>query len=73
MEIMTYALLKPIIPFLMIFALVAVGWALSDLAARRLKGNERSIWAFAILVFPPLGSMLYELMGKKNVTDTELG
>jgi hypothetical protein len=73
MELLTYALLKPMIPFLMIFALVAVGWALSDLAARRLTGNERTIWAFAILVFPPLGSMLYDLMGKKNAVDTELG
>jgi hypothetical protein len=73
MELLTYALLKPIIPFLMLFALVTVGWALSDLAARRLTGNERTIWAFAILVFPPLGSVLYDLMGKKSAVDTELG
>ncbi|MDO9067306.1 MAG: hypothetical protein Q7W05_02485 [Deltaproteobacteria bacterium] len=77
MELFTYALLKPMIPFLTLFTLVAAGWALSDLAARRLTGNERTIWAFAILIFPPLGSLLYDLMAKKNnpvtAPDTELG
>ncbi|MDD2852487.1 MAG: PLD nuclease N-terminal domain-containing protein [Desulfuromonadaceae bacterium] len=77
MELLTYGLLKPIIPFLTLFTLVAAGWALSDLAARRLNGNERTIWALVILVFPPLGSMLYDLIGKKNTPvtdpDTEIG
>jgi hypothetical protein len=76
MELLSYALLKPMIPFLTLSVLVAVGWKLSDLAARRLTGNERTVWAFAILVFPPLGSILHELMGKKNTpetaTDTEI-
>ena len=70
MELLIYALLKPIIPFLALLVLVAAGWTLSDLASRRLSGNERTIWAFAILVFPPLGSLLYDLMGKKNTTET---
>jgi len=73
MELLSYALLKPIIPFLILFVLATVGWALSDLAARRLTGNERTIWAFAILVFPPLGSKLYDIIGKKNAVNTELG
>lgn len=73
MELLTYALMKPIIPFLMILALAAVGWALSDLAARRLSGGERTIWALAILVFPPLGAILYGLIGKKDAPDAEVG
>jgi hypothetical protein len=77
MELLTYALLKPLIPFLMLSILVTVGWALSDLAARRLSGNEHTFWALAILVFPPLGSMFYDIMGKKNINvtapDTEIG
>lgn len=73
MELITYALIKPIVPFLTIFALAAVGWALSDLAARRLSGSERTIWALAILVFPPLGSLLYVLIGKKDAPDAEIG
>jgi hypothetical protein len=72
MEQLTYALLKPIGPFLTIMALAAAGWALSELAHRRLSGSERTIWAFAILVFPPLGSILYGLTGKKDATDTEI-
>lgn len=72
MELLTYALLKPMIPFLTLLVLVAAGWKLADLAARRLTGNERTIWAFAILVFPPLGSMLYSLMGKKNTPETAM-
>lgn len=70
MELLTYALLKPIIPFLTLLVLAVVGWTLSDLAARRLSGNERTIWAFAILIFPPLGSLFYDLMGKKNTPET---
>ena len=73
MELLTYALLKPMLPFLTITALAAAGWALSELAGRRLSGSERTIWAVAILVFPPLGSVLYGLMGKKNAADTEIG
>ena len=73
METLTYALLKPMIPFLTIMALAAIGWALSELAARRLSGSERTIWAFAILVFPPLGSIFYGLTGKKSATRTEIG
>ncbi|MBI2353819.1 MAG: PLDc_N domain-containing protein [Deltaproteobacteria bacterium] len=73
MELFTYALVKPMIPFLVIFALAAVGWALSDLAARRLSGSERTIWALAILVFPPLGAILYGLVGKKGAPDAEIG
>lgn len=73
MEAITYALLKPMVPFVMIMALAAVGWALSESAARRMSGNERTIWALAILVFPPLGSFLYGLMGKKNAADAEVG
>ena len=38
MELLTYALLKPMVPFLTITALAAAGWALSELAARRLSG-----------------------------------
>ena len=72
MEELTYALLKPIIPFLIIMALAAAGWALSEVAARRLSGSERTIWAFAILVFPPLGSIFYGIR-KKHVTNTEIG
>lgn len=71
MELLAYALLKPLAPFLTIFSLAAVGLALSDLAAWRLTGRESTIWAFAILVFPPLGSVLYGFMGKKNHADTE--
>jgi phosphoglycerol transferase MdoB-like AlkP superfamily enzyme len=75
MELLTYALLKPIVPFLAIIALAVAGWALSELAARRLSGSERTVWALAILVFPPLGSILYGLMGKKSATatDTKIG
>jgi len=65
--------MKPMIPFLVIFAVAAVGWALSDLAARRLSGNERTIWAVAILLFPPLGAILYGLVGKKATPDAEMG
>lgn len=72
MELITYALLKPAIPFIVIFALAFVGWALSDLAAKRLKGSERTLWALAILVFPPLGAVLYGLIGKKGTPDAEL-
>lgn len=72
MELLTYALLKPIIPFLVIFALAAAGWVLSDLASRRLTGNESTFWAFAILAFPPLGNLFYGLMGKKNATEPEI-
>lgn len=71
MELLSYALLKPLVPFLAVIALFAAGWALSDFAAWRLSGRERTIWAFAILVFPPLGSLLYGLMGKKNIRETE--
>jgi len=73
MELITYALLKPLIPFILIFALAAAGWALSDRAGRRLTGNERTLWALAILVFPPLGAILYGLVGKKDATDIEMG
>ena len=72
MELITYALVKPILPFLAIFAMAAVGWALSDLAARRLKGSERTLWALAILVLPPLGAILYGLVGKKDAPDVEI-
>ena len=73
MENLTYALLKPMIPFVTIMALAAAGWALSEVAARRLSGSERTIWALAILVFPPLGRILYGLMEKKRATDPEIG
>ena len=70
MELITYALLKPLFPFMAIIALCVAGWVLSDLTVWRLSGRERSVWAFAILIFPPLGSMLYGIMGKKN-SETE--
>jgi len=73
MELIIYALMKPILPFLAIFALAAVGWALSDLAARRLTGSERTLWALAILAFPPLGAILYGLVEKKDPSDAEIG
>lgn len=73
MELLTYALVKPMLPFLAIFVLAAVGWALSDLAARRLSGSERTLWALAILVFPPLGAILYGLVEKKDAPDAEIG
>lgn len=72
MELITYALLKPVIPFIVIFIIAFIGWALSDLALKRLNGSERTLWALAILIFPPLGARLYGLMGKKSTPDAEL-
>lgn len=73
MELLGYALLKPLVPFVIVMALAAVGWLLSETAARRLTGNERTFWAFAILVLPPLGNFLYGIMGKKGAADPEVG
>ena len=66
MELINYALFQPMIPFLVIMALAALGWGLSELAARSLSGSERPIWALLILALPPLGRMLYDLIGKEN-------
>lgn len=73
MELITHAFVKPIFTFLAIFALAAVGWALSDLAARRLSGREHTLWALAILVFPPMGAIIYGRVGKKDPSDAEIG
>lgn len=77
MDTLSYALFQPMIPFLVIMALAAVGWALSQLAGRGLTGSERPMWAFLILALPPLGRMLYDLLGrdligKENTANTKV-
>lgn len=77
MDTLTYALFQPMIPFLVIMAMAAVGWGLSQLAARSLTGSERPMWAFLVLALPPLGRMLYDLLGraligKENTANTKV-
>lgn len=77
MELLSYALFQPLVPFVVVMALAAVGYGLSQLAARSLSGSERPAWALLILALPPLGRMLYDQMGreliaKENPADTEV-
>lgn len=61
METIKFGLLLTIIPFTVIFLVITIWWALVDMTARKLKGNQRAFWTLMVVLFPPLGAVVYHL------------
>jgi hypothetical protein len=62
METIKFGLLLSIIPFTLIFFVVAIWWALVDMSLRKITGAKRVIWTLLTVLFPPFGSIAYNYM-----------
>lgn len=66
METLKYGLAMTAIPFVSIFLLVGIWWALVDLSVKKVKGRKRAIWMLLVILLPPVGTILYNLMHKQE-------
>lgn len=66
METLKYGLMLTAIPFVSIFLIVTIWWALVDISVKRIKGPKRALWTFLVIVLPPIGAMLYSSMHKQE-------
>lgn len=66
METLKHGLTLTAIPFLSIFLLVTMWWALVDISVKRIKGPKRALWTFLVILLPPIGAILYNSMHKQE-------
>lgn len=66
METVKFGLMLSIIPFTVIFLIITIWWALVDLSLRRIDRIRKVRWALLILLLPPVGSFLYNLLVRQQ-------
>jgi uncharacterized membrane protein YhaH (DUF805 family) len=66
METLKYGLQMTAIPFVTIILLTAIWWALVDLSVKKVKGRKRALWTLLVILLPPIGTLLYNLMHKEE-------
>lgn len=66
METIKFGLMLSIIPFTGIFLAITIWWALVDLSLRRIGGVRKVKWIMLIILLPPIGSYLYNLLVRQR-------
>lgn len=66
METIKFGLMLSIIPFTVVFLIITIWWALVDLSLRRIDRIRKVRWALLILLLPPFGSFLYNLLVRQQ-------
>ena len=66
METIKFGLSLTVIPFIVIIQVITIWWALVDIAVRKIKGTERTLWTILIVLIPPIGSLIYNALTKAN-------
>src|SRR5260370_41697091 len=66
METIKFGLMLTVIPFLAIFLIITIWWALTDISVRKIKGPKRALWTVLVILLPPLGSLLYTSMNRER-------
>jgi uncharacterized membrane protein YhaH (DUF805 family) len=61
LETIKFGLMLTIIPFTVIFLVITIWWAVVDMAARKLRGTQRTFWTIMVVLFPPMGAVAYYL------------
>lgn len=61
------------VPFVIVFVVVLLSiafviWTLVDLLRNEFTGYNKIIWLLTIIMLPPLGSILYIFIGRKQKT-----
>lgn len=68
MDTIKFGLILTVIPFVVIFQLITIWWALADISVKRVKGPKRALWTLLIVfLLPPVGSLLYNSLNKEKV------
>lgn len=66
METLMHGLALTAIPFVSIFLLITIWWALVDISVKKIKGRKRALWTFLVILLPPIGAILYNSMHKQE-------
>jgi hypothetical protein len=66
------------VPLIIIFTVILLSiafviWTLVDLLRNEFTGYNKIIWLLTIIMLPPLGSILYIFIGRKQKTAPEKG
>lgn len=71
METIKFGLMLSVIPFIAIFLVITIWWALVDMSVRKITGPKRALWTLLVVFLPPVGSFLYNSLNKeREVTPT---
>lgn len=71
METIKFGLMLTAVPFIAIFLIITIWWALTDISVRKIKGHRRTLWTLLVILLPPLGSLLYTSLNReRNITPT---
>lgn len=66
METIKFGLMLSIIPFIVIFLVITIWWALVDMSVRKIAGPKRALWTLLVILLPPVGSFLYNSLNKER-------
>ncbi|HEY6872855.1 MAG TPA: hypothetical protein VI298_09045 [Geobacteraceae bacterium] len=66
METIKFGLMLTVIPFAVIFLSITIWWALVDMSVKKLSGPKRTLWTLLVILLPPVGSLLYNSLGKER-------
>lgn len=66
MENIKFGLMLTAIPFIVIFQLITIWWALTDIAVRKIRGPKRAFWTLLAIILPPLGAFLYTYLSRER-------
>lgn len=69
MESIKFGLILVVIPFVVIFQLITVWWAIRDISKKKIMGLSRAVWVLLVLLLPPLGSVLYSSLSREGNGD----
>ena len=66
METLKFGLMLTIIPFSLICLFVTIWWGLVDISVRKLTGMKRVFWSMVVILLPPVGAILYNIMVRQR-------
>ncbi len=66
METIKFGMMLTVIPFIAIFLMITIWWALTDISVRKIKGPKRALWTLLVILLPPLGSLLYTSLNRER-------
>lgn len=66
MDTIKFGLMLTAIPFVAIFLIITIWWALTDISMRKIKGPRRALWTLLVILLPPVGSLLYTSLNRER-------
>jgi hypothetical protein len=66
MDTIKFGLMLTVVPFIAIFLIITIWWALTDISVRKIKGPRRAMWTLLVILLPPLGSLLYTSLNRER-------